>query len=431
VNYDINPSFNFTHGSHNSIASRTRSKTSNKVPVTTDIHTVSGREEGRVEALHNPTNTLVQEGLRKLLEHIIPFDLHARLADTARLGKCVGSMAKAPSDRCNYKRKVQASLTDEDKILKSLARCKTKDDCVGMLRHIKQVVEAVMCRTHQHAAMRRLEEESGDVLQDGSSKDVVIVEQVDRYTLGQWIDAICDPRASINRTSWYETIAKNAKPDVLFKPRAAFTQSQIQQPCSSDFIPYQTEKSRGQSVSSAIREKATSPLGSKDHSSGFVYLYWDKLYFGKVKIGYTDNLARRLKEWDKKCKREHIYHSNTESQVKMSHVHRVEQLIHAELKECRYQRQCEGCGKLHKEWFEATEVHAIKVLKKWREWILQEPYVQDKKSGDWVIRPEMLDTLDRMCAPLPQEVVEQEHHKRNGGLQRVTPKKKKGNRRTI
>ena len=59
---------------------------------------------------------------------------------------------------------------------------------------------------------------------------------------------------------------------------------------------------------------------------------------------------------------------------------------------------------MHREWFEVAEAHAAKVVRKWREWILQEPYFKEAGSKQWLIKPDILDTLELVCEPVPQDV---------------------------
>jgi hypothetical protein len=58
---------------------------------------------------------------------------------------------------------------------------------------------------------------------------------------------------------------------------------------------------------------------------------------------------------------------------KVPHAHRVERLIHLELADQRVIKQCDACGKTHKEWFkvEATRDGVKKVddvVKRWVDW---------------------------------------------------------------
>lgn len=164
-------------------------------------------------------------------------------------------------------------------------------------------------------------------------------------------------------------------------------------------------------------------------SPGFIYLFWDKQHFGKLKIGFTKNIERRLKEWNRRCGREHSYlnHDNR-SGAQMPHVHRVEKLIHTELKEYRQKRKFEGCGKNHHEWLHEGEVHAVKVAQKWQEWMMQEPYAVNE-HGEWELKPGMEDTLGSVCEPLAREKAVAKKGRKSEGSRRSS--RKKGGRKTM
>jgi hypothetical protein len=95
----------------------------------------------------------------------------------------------------------------------------------------------------------------------------------------------------------------------------------------------------------------------------------------RLKIGRTSNVHRRLNEWSKQCSHDltliryypYISSSTSPSPARtprsdmshghgrrVSHVRRVERLIHIELAEQRVKGQgpCIECGKEHREWFE-------------------------------------------------------------------------------
>jgi hypothetical protein len=434
VKFDINPSLVFS----DSVSSRTRSKTSNKAPVTSAIHAALREEKRNVKAPQQRTTPQLQNKLQALLGQIIPHDLHARLI--SRPEYCVASLVTNPSNRCRWKAKPLWSPSDVSSALKKLARCKKQEDYCGMLSHIERVVQSVMCGTHQRTALRQFKAGSRIAQLRGRLEDITRMTELDHLTFTQWVIDISDPDTLEDHIPQLSTIATKSKPaarpksvtKLVFKASTAETIVRVS--FSSCFIPYQPEKTRKLSVSSALYQKAISPLGSKDYGPGLIYLYWDKEYFGMVKIGYTNNLARRLEEWNTKCKHQNAYHSSTESQVNMPHVHRVEQLIHTGLKENKLRRKCDVCGTMHNEWFKVTEAHVIKVLKKWRQWILQEPYEQDEESGEWTLRRDMLDSLKHMCEPMPHDMATQKPRPKprrsSGGVQRGS-KKNKGPRRTI
>jgi hypothetical protein len=128
-----------------------------------------------------------------------------------------------------------------------------------------------------------------------------------------------------------------------------------------------------------------------------------------LKIGRANNVHRRMNEWTRQCGYSlslvryypHVSSSATPSPAgsrqqsyqgasgrpspspslqpgsdtvrKVPHAHRVERLIHLELGEQRVIKQCEACGKSHKEWFEVEATRdgvkkVDEVVKRWVEW---------------------------------------------------------------
>lgn len=430
MKFDTKPSFDFANGS---VSSRTRSKTSNIASAASTIQSTFSAEKSELKAKPTRNTFAPQSKLPKLLEHILPLDIHARLAKEPQL--CVGSYGKNPSEKCPCKQTSTQPLQDVPGVLAKLAECKDKEDYHGMLGYIVKLIQTFTCGRHQNVALKASTAERKEGQPEAKSRveqlramleDTTKMGEVNCSIFTSWINVISNPNASIKHIHWIYSIAKASKATPESKSTPIAHQTPIPVSSSPNFTPYQQNNTQGLSVFSALHNKATSPLGAKDVKSGFIYIFWDKQHFGKVKIGFTNDLTRRLEEWNRDCKRDHLYHPNDGIQVNMKHVHRVEQLIHTELKEFRRKRRCEGCGKMHVEWFDVPEVHAGKVARKWRDWILQEPYMQDAVSKQWTIRPGMLDTLERMCEPLPQEVSAQGGPRRSVRIQRSSLKKEYG-----
>lgn len=121
-----------------------------------------------------------------------------------------------------------------------------------------------------------------------------------------------------------------------------------------------------------------------------------------LKIGRANNVHRRMNEWTRQCGyslslvRYYPYVPSTPSPTpspqnspaasrqsssrrvsegvrKVPHAHRVERLIHLELGDQRVMKNCDACGKTHKEWFEVeASREGVKkvdeVVKRWVEW---------------------------------------------------------------
>jgi len=111
-----------------------------------------------------------------------------------------------------------------------------------------------------------------------------------------------------------------------------------------------------------------------------------------LKIGRASNVQRRMNEWTRQCgynlslirfyPRVSSFSTRTNpgsppgspsSPAKVPHAHKVERLIHLELADQRVKRNCESCGKEHREWFEVeSSRHGLKkvdnVIRRWTSW---------------------------------------------------------------
>ena len=100
----------------------------------------------------------------------------------------------------------------------------------------------------------------------------------------------------------------------------------------------------------------------------------------RLKIGRSNNVQRRLNEWTRQCSHNvalvRCYPSQQEKGMasKVPYCHRVEHLIHIELRDRRIRNQgkCSQCGRKHREWFEikADETEPRKVDACIRRWIM-------------------------------------------------------------
>jgi hypothetical protein len=97
-----------------------------------------------------------------------------------------------------------------------------------------------------------------------------------------------------------------------------------------------------------------------------------------LKIGRAQNVQRRLNQWTRQCGynlsliRFYPY-SSTMTPRKVPNVHKVERLIHIELGAKRAGRNCDACGKQHREWFEVEAsregVRAVdEMVRRWVDW---------------------------------------------------------------
>lgn len=177
------------------------------------------------------------------------------------------------------------------------------------------------------------------------------------------------------------------------------------------------------SISEQLRQEILKPLGPRALSEGYIYVYKhlasDFMY---CKIGYTCNsVEARLKSWRAQCKlgfqlvlppgvsRDDYKHRL------VPRAQKVESLVHIELRQHRL-KQAVGdcyCGKMHNEWFKASNAYVLAVITKWSDWIAQSPYeiesiavpsaIPTGRSKTVVthchLKPEFTD-LTAICKPL-------------------------------
>jgi len=363
-------------------------------------------------------NTLSRTKLQVLLEHIIPGSIHARLKESPN--QCVASLVKDPLERCRYPAKGQ--LTVADQVFRYLSEHISENEYAANLEHIGRLAEAASCGNHRRTAGPRLVE---------LRKLVPVLAQAtaEQYSeISSWLKTISTP--GVPHTTQQHETRSNPKPtttessstkETPSPPAKNTSPTNVRLSYALAFTPYQPKHQAHMSIQSALLSVITTPLKPTDLKPGYIYIFWDLEHFGMAKIGFTKDLKARLQQWNTKCKRTHSYHGEL---AQIPHVSRIERLMHIELKEYRMQRRCEGCPATHREWFNVGEMQAVRVFRKWQEWIEMEPYKLDKKSGEWRIRDEMLDTLDRVCEPVPihEEARQRVPRRRSGGV-KGAPKK--------
>ncbi|KAF1964528.1 DUF1766-domain-containing protein [Bimuria novae-zelandiae CBS 107.79] len=351
-----------------------------------------------------PRTQTVLNLIHKTLEHIVPMTIQSRVME--KQGKCVASKIGKPHERCSS----NSPGLRIDIISQELSRCNVEVDPSGFLKHIERLIPAVMCGTHQNVARSSKRQE----ILKGLVTRFIHLSDAERTEFQAWVSAIAPshlpmgvpiPTAHMSQKDTKNAASKTLNiRDVPVAPSATKsgpTSDTWKQAHLPGFTAYQPKRSKDISISDALLKEIEKPL-PYTQKDGFIYVFWDKEHFGKVKIGRTDDLERRLKEWDRACKRTHIYHpvSQRGELSKIPHVNRIERLIHIELKECRKQRYCQSCNKNHQEWFDVGEASVTKILRKWQDWIMQRPYALDSKTETWVLRPEVKGTLAQVCEPV-------------------------------
>jgi hypothetical protein len=384
------------------------------------------------EAVHNrnslPSTRTSIKPLYPDLEHIIPMSIQSRVIEHP--GECVASLVVRPHEKCTAK--VLAARI----AIKSwgISGSDVEVDPSKFLGNIEQLIQTSMCGTHRRAALSRQRQEKLEELVTSFAQ----APGAEHTEFLVWVDAITSSKrperdqastVHITRKDRQSAASKTCKPrDVTVAPSAtksSLTTAHPEQVYLTGFLAYQPKSTRHLSVSNALREEIMKPLLPSALKDGFIYIFWDLENFGAVKIGRTNNLARRLADWNRGCNRTHMYHpaSQRGELSEIPHVSRIERLIHIELKQCRKQRWCESCGKNHIEWFVVGEALVTQIFRKWHDWIMQKPYALNAITKKWELRPEMIDTLNQVCGPVAG-VEKQQPLRRAGGAKRGTKAKR-------
>jgi hypothetical protein len=390
----------------------------------------------RTVTAHNNNNNSRQktqkskQPLSAHLEHTIPIAIQSRVME--QQGKCVASPVGKPHERCS--RRIPEARVDA--VSRKLSRCNVELDPSGFLGLIKELIQATMCRLHQNSALSMTRQKKLKDLVAGFAR----LSDVELTEFQAWVDAITlrgPVEIPMKHTSQENTQSAASKtleirrvPVAPLAPNSSLaTTTSVplkKQAYLAGFEAYRPKHIQDLSVSDALRQELMKPLGSSASKDGFIYVFWEAPHFGAVKIGRTNNLATRLARWNSDCKRKHTYHpaSQRGELSEIPHVHRIERLIHIELKDSRWQRWCERCERNHREWFDVGETLVTQIFRKWHDWIMQEPYALNATTKKWELKPEMIDTLDQVCEPVAG-VEKQQPLRRAGGAERGTKVKRK------
>lgn len=113
-----------------------------------------------------------------------------------------------------------------------------------------------------------------------------------------------------------------------------------------------------------------------------------------VKIGYTNDYERRMKEWQDQCH----YEPQLVFAYKVAHHVKMEKIIHILLSNYRRKYKCPGCSVQHREFFEVRESTAEAVVRMWAVWARLRPFDDTGRlSAYWSNKIKEIDVEDPDC----------------------------------
>ncbi|KAJ5895803.1 uncharacterized protein N7473_005202 [Penicillium subrubescens] len=354
---------------------------SGKASVPLDILAFFPQTELRIEVEH----------VRKSLYKIMPLEIIQHIMEDS--SRCPAWTAKGP--RCRNQLSTRP-------IISSIGNLPSVE-ISGLLSQIQSLINSTLCSTHRRVALREIEGWKADFANLSTvqgPRDSSYVHDRRLLAIASWIYLMSKDAASQKD--------KSASPLPKIKTELESKIKQINP--IQEFKPY-VATARAERLAEEITKLVKRPLlPSEINRAGFIYIFWQIGNFGYMKIGLSADVGRRLKEWEKQCKKKIDVHfpdingdEDHEDLQKVPHICRVEALVHMELLEYRrIEKKCPGCSRSHKEYFEISKEIAIQVVRKWIGWMRSLPYEKRTIGGkdQWVLKSEESKHLADLCRPL-------------------------------
>ena len=331
----------------------------------------------------------------KSLLKIIPLEFLQHLGENNRICPAWTTQGR----RCKVHRTVRLISAQ----LQSLVTFKPN----VLLPVIQQLIEALFCASHRKVASRELQGWRKELQELSKISDCGYIFPVENERLCavfHWIYLL--GRAALSQSSPSQSSPSSSPKSTGHKI------VQVEPPVVNpiqEFTPYVCKDFSG-ATSEELAKLLTKPLQKSDIKyQGSMYIFWQRPNFGHLKIGRSQNVPRRLKQWNKQCKKSmQVFFPEEKGAAGMPdlqqipHISRVEALVHLELMHYRrIEKKCPGCSKSHVEWFETSKDIAIGVVRKWSDWMATLPYEKHMKDGEeqWVLKSEERKNLGDLCRP--------------------------------
>jgi T5orf172 domain len=358
--------------------------------------------------LSSQTSCAIAKGqvpIQASLSKIIPIEIREHLREDS--WHCPATTTKGL--RC--KKHHKANLAHTTHLLDNLAMIKPSQ----AFKYLDDLISATLCSaTHQRVARKELEKWATDIEKLCEiNKDInyTVFSNNRLLALADWLNILSDGKG------FSQKVSSSTPPSKIKETNPSNDSPQVLR-LIQDFKPYITKDSARLSVSEAIEKLLLEPIKKKTEIErvGIVYVYWQPGNFGHLKIGYSQDFHSRMKAWNSRCKKAmEVYfpqRGSDEENLRVSHVCRVEKLVHMELKNLRrIEKNCPGCGKDHHEWFEVSRDLAIAVVRKWMAWMRESPYEKRSSGGkvEWVLKEEQRKKLKEVS--VSRQAMERESRK--------------------
>ena len=379
------------------------------------------------------------------LSEILPYN--ETFGFEARRGKCVGIPPKGSRCTKSTQKTFDAKFVTE--LFNQLVLLESSLDLEEFAEKMTPLIEGLLCESHNKRARDSLHHLAAhswrrrEIASAESHQTELITACIEAVTK-LWISAlkialakapIGDPPTKANKAamkvedhpqfdllrpgtkasalpdhhkSWNALVAARSKKRAVLDARSTFSlgtalrallppilSKHLLAHSSPKFGKYDPQVTTNVTPQALIRKILLEPLTKADMKrSGFIYVFGQR-NSKFVKIGYAENIKERLKEW-RKCwsEIEHLSIKGFAPPKEILYLHKIESLIHAELKEDHMKWHCATCGAEHHEWFRVDAKHALQVVEKWTS-----RSFYSENSLDETISKEQIDQLCELLVP--------------------------------
>lgn len=315
------------------------------------------------------TKALSYQNLQQIFEIDIDGKTTTCIAQTSKGKKCKNRISKA-------------SVSEARKVLESIVSTDDAKHHKNQSDHLLGLAELLVCkRNHQEKAT----------------------------PIAQAWEAAITPISKRHKDSVHVTTA--SKTVVSSSTKKVTTRSDefdTSKTCIRTFVPYDARAKSQINTSDFVRGAIERNLTPQEVSTGYIYIYWFPGNFGHLKLGCTIRTVDiRLREWERQCghKTHRAFPVAEEDQQPIPHVHRVENILKAQLRNRRRKEiRCRECGRCHQEWFEAAEQEAIDAVRRWSDWMRKDPY-EEVSPSVWRLKQSQKENLETLCKTPPSPPV--------------------------
>ncbi|KAL8753217.1 MAG: hypothetical protein Q9184_005483, partial [Pyrenodesmia sp. 2 TL-2023] len=285
-----------------------------------------------------PTNALSFQYLQQIFEIDVDGKTTTCIAQTRKGKKCKNGISKA-------------SVSEARKVLESVTSA-------GDAKHLKDLSDRLLGLAELLVCKRYHQEKATPFAQ-------------------AWKAAI-NPlskkhKGSVHVTTASKTVVTSCTKKVT-TPSDEFDSSKT---CIRTFVPYDARAKSQIDTSDFVRGAIERNLTPREISTGYIYIYWFPGNFGHLKLGCTTRTVDiRLRDWERQCGHKTYlgFPVAKEDQQPIPHVYRVENILKAQLRNCRRKEiRCHVCGKCHQEWFEEGKQEVIDAVRRWSDWMRKDP----------------------------------------------------------